>query len=43
MYLSCGFYFRQERRIACYAEKDAVTDIYVYFQDYVRKYITAEQ
>ena len=21
MYLSCGFYFRQERRIACYAEK----------------------
>ena len=22
MYLSCGFYFRQERRIACYAENE---------------------
>ena len=22
MYLSCGFYFRQEKRIACYAENE---------------------
>ena len=31
MYLSCGFYFRQERRIACYAENEQEAEKWLWY------------